>query len=127
MSDIYFNTVVAAILNFISDNTIFSVTRTGFVEVSQTERKVTLVGFDHDHCKKSIPIGASKADMDLLNSTAGAHLNDSILIQGDDIYLLSIKQYHNFGRSLHEATSNHSGKNYTHVCRIGYLNEVHLY
>ena len=38
----------------------------GFVESSQTGRKITLVEFDHDLSKKMILIGDSRVDIDLL-------------------------------------------------------------
>ena len=48
MSDISVSASVAALWNDLVDNTSFSVTSNGFVEVSQTDIKATLVLFDYD-------------------------------------------------------------------------------
>ena len=51
----------------------------GFVEVSQTERKVTLVGFNNYLSKKSILIGAIDNSTNLPNGTILDHMNDTPL------------------------------------------------
>ena len=68
--------------------------------------------------------------MGLINGIVSAHLNKSILIQVDDIYLLSIEKSHDFGLVGHEAARDHSGKQYTHVgywvisMKYIYINDV---
>ena len=73
MSDVYFNTSVSKIWNYISDDNSVAVTSNGFF-VSHTDIKVALVIFDHDLSKKSILIGYSKASMDLTNVTYIDHM-----------------------------------------------------
>ena len=66
MSDVYFNTSVAVIWKNLAAKKSVYVTMNGFVESSQTGRKITLVEFDHDLSKKMILIGDSRVDIDLL-------------------------------------------------------------
>ena len=80
-----------------------------------TERKIILVGVDDELSNKSIPIGDSKVDMDLLNGNVSANLNELIILEGYDIYILYTYQAHDFGISIHEADDNHSGKKNNHV------------
>ena len=68
-----------------------------------------MVGFDHDFSNKLILIGAFTTAIDLPNGSDSAHLDDSALFQGDDNYLLSTSQDHDFGISVYEAAKNRSG------------------
>ena len=63
--DVYFNTSVADIWNYLAANSSVDVTRNVVVEVSQTGRNITLVVLDCDLSKKSILVGTSKIFMDL--------------------------------------------------------------
>ena len=85
MPKVYTNNSIAEIWNGIVDSTSVSFIRNGFVEFSQTNKKVTLVVLDNELPNKPIPIGASRAETDLLNITVSAHLNDSIPLQGYSI------------------------------------------
>ena len=127
MEYFYVNSIVGTIGNGLVDKSRVTVIRNIRVEVFLTWRKIILVGVDYDLYNKPIPIGASKVDMDLLNVTVRDHTNESVLLQGDAIYLLSIDQVHYFDIAVHEAAGNHNGKQYTHVGDLVYLNEVHLY
>ena len=62
------------------DYTRLSDIRNSFVEVSQTERKVTLVVFGDGLSKKSIPIGADTTATDRPNGTINSNLNKNPLI-----------------------------------------------
>ena len=53
--------------------------------------------------------------MDLLNGNVSANLNELIILEGYDIYILYTYQAHDFGISIHEADDNHSGKKNNHV------------
>ena len=111
----YVNNIFYTIGNVIFDDTIVSVIGNIHFEVLLTDRKIILVGFDYDLYKNFFPIGASKVDTNLLNGTVIAYLNEYMLLQGYYIYLLFIYQAHNFGIDIYEASSKHSGKQYTHV------------
>ena len=75
MSDVCADTSVADIGN-------------GFFKVSRTAINVTLVGFDDDLSKKSIPIEAASTDIDLQNVTIIDQINKTPLLHGGDIYLI---------------------------------------
>ena len=55
-------------------------TRNDFVEVSWTERKVALSGFDDYISKKYIPISAATTSMELPNSTIISQMNNNPII-----------------------------------------------
>ena len=82
MTEVYSNTHIYDFFNGLVANTSASVMMNRLVEFSQTERKVKFVGFNNDLSKKTIPIGASKDNMDLLYGTVNSHMNESILLQG---------------------------------------------
>lgn len=81
----------------------------GFVEVSQTERKVTLVGFNNYLSKKSILIGAIDNSTNLPNGTILDHLNDKSLPYGVTNSLLSTTQSNEFFVAVHDVDKIHSG------------------
>ena len=54
--------------------------RNGPVEVSNTERKVTLDRFDHDLSNKCIPNGASVVSIDLPNGAVSYQFNEYPII-----------------------------------------------
>ena len=83
--EVYTNNSISEIWNGIVDNTSVSFIRNGFVEVFKTKIKVALVVFDNELPNKPTPIGASKAETDLLNSTVSSYMNDSIPLQVDSI------------------------------------------
>ena len=66
------------------------------VEVLQTKRKLTLVGFDYNLSKKSIPIKASIMSIDLQNDTIIDNMNNNSLLCGGANYLISTAQDREF-------------------------------
>ena len=93
MSDVYVNTSVPSIWNYLASKTSVSVTSNGFVKVSRTGRNVTQVVFDHDLSKKLILIRDSRGYLDLPNGTSVSHLKVTPLLDGGKISSLSIAQY----------------------------------
>ena len=96
MYDVYVNTSVSDICNDLDANTSVAVTRNGFFEVSQTDRKVTLVVFDCELSKKFILIGDSKTTMDLPNGTSIYHLKQTSLLDGFENSIFSTELSHDF-------------------------------
>ena len=66
-----------------------SVIGNGFVELSHTQRKFILIGFDNDLSKKSILFGYADTDIDLPNGTIIDQMNDTLLPNGGTNSLLS--------------------------------------
>ena len=74
-----------------ADNSVVSLTH-GFVEVSRTERSVTLVGFNHDLTKSSIPIGSAATTVDLPGGPVILQINKTAIMESGSNSLLSVTQ-----------------------------------
>ena len=98
---IYADTIVADILNCL-------------VEVSQTVLKVTLVGFDDDLSKKSIPIVYAATAIYLPHDILIAHLNKTPLLHGSANPLLYKSQAFQFVLSIRDVFRCYGGKQYIH-------------
>ena len=84
----------------------------GFVEVSQTERIVTLVGFDGDLSKKYIPIKDISTEINLKNISLIDDLKKIRLLHRDTNYLLSASNYCEFSVVIHDVSQCHVVKQY---------------
>ena len=100
MADGCSDTSVAAIVN-------------GFVEILREKRKITLVGFDDDLSKKSIPIGSAVAVVYLPNGTLIANLKNTPLLHGGSNSLL-LKAKARFFVAIHADTKSHGDIQYIH-------------
>ena len=113
MADGYYNNRVATIGNGLVSKISVAVIRNVCFEVYLTERKIKLVGFDHELSNKYTTIEYyTTADIDIHNGSVSDHLDDYTLYQGDVNYLLSKTQYHDFYISVYEAANHHSGNIY---------------
>ena len=75
MGDYYTKNSVATTGNGIAADTSFAVIKNAHVEVLLTERKFTLIGFNHDLFKKYILIGSSTATIGLPNGAVSANMD----------------------------------------------------
>ena len=76
-------------MTYVFSKNIISVIGNGFVEVSHTQRKFILIGFDNDISNKSFFFGSDDTDIDLPNGTIIAQMNDTLLPNGGTNSLLS--------------------------------------
>ena len=89
----------------------------GLVEVSRTDRKVTLAWFDDYLFNKSILVGSATTSIDLSNGTIINHLNTTPLFHEGSNPLLSTSQSCDFGVDVHY-NSKHNG--IWHYIHVGY-------
>ena len=85
VADVYVRTSVASISNGTFDN----------ISADSIDRKLTLVGFDHDI---STLTGSSATYIEWRNDDLINHMNDTSLLNRDAISLLSTEQAHDFFR-----------------------------
>ena len=112
ITDGYSENSVATIWNVLISNTGVVSVRSGLVEVSHDEIKVTLVGFDNDIY---ILTGASTASIDLINYYLISHVNKTSLLQRSANSLISTSQDHYFGISVYNVAYHYySGKKCIH-------------
>ena len=76
-------------MTYVCSKNIVSVIGNGFVEVSNTQIKFILIGFDNDLSKKSVLFGYTDTATDLPNGTIISHMNDTLLLNGGTNSLLS--------------------------------------
>ena len=94
------------------DGTSLASIENGFVEVSQTERKVTLVVFGYDISDKSIPIGSDTNSINIPNVTIISKLNEKLLLHWGANYLISTVKERMFGVDMHDTANIHVSKQY---------------
>ena len=87
----------------------FSVNVNFFVEVSHTQRKFILIGFDNDLSKKSILFESADTDIDLPNGTIIAQMNDTLLPNGGTNSLLSTSKTFGFCVAVQDISKHNGG------------------
>ena len=96
-------------------DTSVAATGNGYVEVSQTARKVIMFVFDDNLSKRYITIGATTTAIGLLNVTLIDQLNYTPLIHAGANYLFSTAHTRDFGVSIHDVANHHGEKHYIHT------------
>ena len=81
----------------------------GFTEISQSDKTVTLVGFNDDLSKKEVPIGSAAAAVDLPRRTIIIQLNEAPLLQNGTNSLLSTTQARESGIVVDDIAKRHGG------------------
>ena len=84
-------------------------------KISCTERKLSSIGFADDIADKYITIGDDMTNIYLPNITVTDKLNHTPIIHGDDNYLISTEQVHEFCVAVQNIHKCHGGRNYVHA------------
>ena len=106
--DGYDKNSVATICNGLVSNTSVVIIRNDLVEVSYTDRKDTLIGFDHD---LSILTGSSAIAISLHNYYVISHINDTSILQR-----AAASNDHDFGIASYDVAYHYRDEQYIH-CR----------
>ena len=80
-----------------------------FVEVSHTQRKFILIGFDNDLSKKSNCFGSDDTTIDLPNSTIIAHMDYTLLPNGGTNSLLNTSNTFGIFVDVHHISKDNGG------------------
>ena len=81
----------------------------GFVEISRSERTVSLIGMAKDLIKESVLIKSAAVSIDLPTGTIIIQLNEAPLLQGGFNSLLSTFQAREFGIKVDDVAARHGG------------------
>ena len=113
--DGYADTSIATVENGLVANAGVSIIMIGHVEVLSTERKVTLIGSDHDLSKKFTLIGVSTTAIDLPYGVIFTCLNKDLLPHRGDNSLLFISQACEFWMAVNDVAKNCIISQYFHA------------
>ena len=104
--DGYDKNSVATIWNGLVSNTSVVIIRNDLVEVSHTDRKDTLIGFDHD---LSILTGSSAIAISLHKYYVISHINETSLLQ-----IAAASHDHDFGITSYDVDYHYRDEKYIH-------------